>query len=84
MLSKYSWQQAWELVKQGKTLKQEELVFTNEQIPWYVVQDFNFAGLSIPKNLINHEYDKIDYSDIPPLDELLADGAFKTETVVHA
>jgi len=77
VMSKYNWQQAWELVKQGKTVKQDDIEFTDELVPWYVVQDLNFAGLSVPQNLINHEYDKIDYSDIPPLDELLADSSFK-------
>lgn len=65
------------MVKQGKEINQEDLLFTDEQIPWYMVQDLNFAGKNVPRNLIDHKYNKIDYGDISPLEELLKDGSFK-------
>jgi len=73
---KYNWNEAWELVKSGKKVEQDEIEFLN-MIPWYVVQELNGAGLRIPKQFIDYEDDKIDYSDIPPIEELLESGDFK-------
>jgi len=72
-----TWKTVWELVKAGKKVEQDDLVFSDEMIPWYVVQDLNNVGLRVPKNLIDYQDDKIDYSDIPPIETLLETGSFK-------
>jgi len=76
-LNKISWKQAWELVKSGKQVHQTNIEFTNELVPWNIVQDLNDVGLRVPKHLIDYDDENIDYSDIPPLDKLLEDGSFK-------
>ncbi len=80
MKTKYNWKEVWELVKQNKPVTQDQILYTEEKIPWYVVQDFNFAGLSVPNALIDFEYDTIDYSDIPSLDILIEEGSYKQIT----
>ncbi len=75
-LKKIDWKKAWKLVKAGKPVDQEAIVFTEEKIPWYVVQDLNDKGLRVPKNLIDYEDNKIDYSDIPPIEQLLKNGTY--------
>jgi hypothetical protein len=76
-ITKIDWKKAWEMVKSGKTVKQEEIRFTEELLPWYVVQDLNDVGLRVPKNLVDYQDDKIDYSDIPPIEQLLEKGSYK-------
>jgi hypothetical protein len=75
-IKKYNWNEAWELVKSGKKINQSEIEFSNN-VPWFVVQEFNNAGLRVPKQFIDYEDDKINYNDIPPIDELLESGEFK-------
>ncbi len=74
---KLDWKQAWELVKLGEKPSQNDIEFTNELIPWYIVQELNDFGLRVPKHLIDYDDENIDYSDIPPLEKLLENGSFK-------
>jgi hypothetical protein len=81
MENKIYWKNAWEEIKQGKTLSKNEIFFNNEKIPWYIVQEFNENNISVPKNLIDYEDEKIDYSDLQSIDILLKNGVFK-ETIM--
>lgn len=70
------WKTAWEYLKKGNKLDSFEIAYTDEKIPWQVVMDFNEAGLRVPKHLIDYDDANIDYSDNPPLEELLLNDSF--------
>jgi len=60
---KIHWKQAIELLKNKKTVNQDEIEF-NEIIHINDVIIFNKNGINVPEHLINYDDDNIDCSDI--------------------
>jgi hypothetical protein len=74
--NKIYWSDAVKFIKEGKPIL-NEIDFGNEKINWEIVKMFNKLKISVPEELIDYDDENIDYSDLPPIEQLLADGSFK-------
>jgi len=73
---KIYWQDAINLINKGKPII-TEIDFRNEKLNWEIVKKFNKIKISVPEELIDYDDENIDYSDIPPIEQLLAEGTYK-------
>jgi len=63
------WKNAMEMITKNLPFQQEQIDFRNERISIKEVLIFNENGIRVPKELVEYEDDKLDYSDIPAITE---------------
>jgi len=75
--TKINWKKAILLLENGEKVSQDGISFGKKPIKWDFVQKLNDYKILVPENLIDYDDETIDYSDIPPLEKLLAEGTYK-------